>query len=150
MSDDTDQIDVAEWTGDRHVNDLMELFGGQWWTSARTRPQVEGILGSSDLVVAAVHRSTHRLVGFARVLTDEAFLAIVLDVIVAPDWQRQGVGKQLMDFVVEHERLAAVESVELVCQAALMPFYRAWDFTENVGGSRLMRRTTNTAFLGVR
>ncbi len=55
-------------------------------------------------------------------ITDDGYLALVLDVIV------------------EHPRLADVRSVEIVCQPDMVPFYRRWGFTDEVGGSRLMRR----------
>lgn len=77
------------------------------------------------------------MVGFARVITDEVYLAVVLDVIVAPGSRGCGLGAVLMDTIVGHRRLAAVRSVELVCQPDLMPFYRRWGFTEQVGRSRL-------------
>jgi GNAT superfamily N-acetyltransferase len=142
------EIDLGEHVADRHLSDLMELFAGQWWTSARTRDQVVALLDASDVVVAAVHRPHGRLIGFARVLTDETALAVVLDVMVAPDWRRQGIGSLVMDFLVQHPRLAQVESIELVCQPDVMPFYREWGFTDAVGASRLMRRTSNAALLG--
>ncbi|MEO3925750.1 hypothetical protein ABGB07_18040 [Micromonosporaceae bacterium B7E4] len=41
-----------------------------------------------------------------------------------------------------------MRSVELVCQPDLMPFYRRWDFTEQVGRSRLMRRTSDPLLSG--
>ena len=59
-----------------------------------------------------------------------------------------GVGAVLMDAVVWHPRLSGVRSLELVCQPELMSFYRRWGFTEDVGGSRLMRRTADSRLVG--
>jgi predicted GNAT family N-acyltransferase len=98
--------------------------------------------------VAATYRPSGRLVGFARVLTDEVYLAVVLDVIVAPDLRGSGLGETLLDAIVGHPRLASVRSIELVCQPDLMPFYRRWGFTDQVGGSRLMRRTADPRLTG--
>jgi hypothetical protein len=46
----------------------------------------------------------------------------------------------LPDAIVTHPRLAAVQSLELVCQPDLIAFYRRWGFSNDVGPSRLMRR----------
>ncbi|WP_329475594.1 GNAT family N-acetyltransferase [Kribbella sp. NBC_01484] len=54
-----------------------------------------------------------------------------------------GLGAALMDAVVSHPRLADVRSIELVCQPELVPFYRRWGFTDEVGRSLLMRRTAD-------
>ncbi|MHB1474203.1 MAG: hypothetical protein ACYCV4_11395 [Dermatophilaceae bacterium] len=50
--------------------DLVELFSSQWWTSDRTAKDVISMLAGSDIVVAAVDRTSERFVGFARVITD--------------------------------------------------------------------------------
>ncbi|GAB4052264.1 GNAT family N-acetyltransferase [Catellatospora paridis] len=120
---------------------LMELFAAEWWTAGRRPDDVAAMLTASDLVFALVERSTDRLVGFARVLTDGVYLACVLDVIVASHARGSGIGRVLLDAIVDHPRLAGVRSIELVCQPELMPFYRNWGFTEEVGRSRLMRRS---------
>ncbi|HEX5117030.1 MAG TPA: GNAT family N-acetyltransferase [Pseudonocardiaceae bacterium] len=101
------------------------------------------MLAASDLTLAVVDRESGRLVGFARVLADDVYLAVVLDVIVAPAWRAAGLGAMLMDAVVGHPRLAGVRSIELVCQPELIPFYRRWGFTDQVGPSRLMRGTAD-------
>jgi hypothetical protein len=43
--------------------------------------------------------------------------------------------------------LRDVASIELVCQPELMPFYRRWGFSEQVGRSRLMRRTSDAVLV---
>lgn len=135
-------VEVRETVGPDQLPHLMELFASAWWTAGRSVEDVTRMLSASDLVFALVDQS-QRLVGFARVLTDSVYLAVVLDVIVAPDARREGLGAMLLDAIVGHPRLAAVRSLELVCQPELMPFYRRWGFTEQVGRSRLMRRTAD-------
>lgn len=139
---------VRPYVTRRHREQLMELFAGQWWTANRSREQVEAVLDGSQVLVSAVHVPTDRLVGFTRVLTDFTVVALVLDVMVAEDWRGQGVGARLMDAVVADRALGPVQSIELVCQPHLFGFYSRWGFTEQVGGSRLMRRTSNPALLG--
>jgi predicted GNAT family N-acyltransferase len=101
----------------------MELFAAAWWTVRRTEDEVSRILAGSDVVVAVIHQPSARLVGFARALTDEAYLAIILDVIVARDHRGAGVGAMIMDAVLAHPQIRAVKSVELVCQPDLIPFF---------------------------
>lgn len=131
-----------------HLPALMELFASAWWTAQRTTSETRRILTGSDVLVAITHRESGRLGGFARVLTDDVCLAVIMDVIAAPDMRGAGVGTAIMDAVLGHPRLAEVRSIELVCQPELMAFYRRWGFTHNVGRSRLMRRTAELSLLG--
>ena len=124
------------------VPELTELFASAWWASGRTETETRGILAGSDVVVTVTDRSSGRLAGFARVLTDRTYLALILDVITAPDLRGSGIGTMIMNALLEHPWIARVQSVELVCQPDLIAFYRRWGFSDEVGQSRLMRRTT--------
>lgn len=130
------------------VPQLMELFASTWWAAQRTEAEILGIVAGSDVVVTVIDRLSGRLVGFARVLTDRTYLAVILDVIVAPEVRGGGVGSTVMDAVLAHPWVADAKSVELVCQPELIPFYRRWNFTDQVGHSRLMRRTADLLLTG--
>ncbi|MGY0002919.1 GNAT family N-acetyltransferase [Micromonospora sp. I033] len=140
---DRSDIDVRDSVEGDRLAQLMELFASEWWTAERSPADVTAMLAASDLVFALIQRSTDRLVGFARVLTDGVYLAVVLDVIVASHARGSGVGRMLLDAVVNDPRLAQVRSIELVCQPELLPFYQRWGFTEEVGRSQLMRRSSD-------
>jgi N-acetylglutamate synthase-like GNAT family acetyltransferase len=134
---------TVEWAvpGTR-VPELTALMRTAWWMADRTTGDVSRLLENSDLAVTVLHRGD--LVGFARVLTDRTYVALLLDVIVDERRRGSGVGAKLLDSVVNHPDLASVRSLELVCQPDLISFYRRWGFTDQVGTSQLMRRTADS------
>jgi len=123
------------------IAELTDLMRMAWWMSDHTPAEVARLVEHSDIVITLT--LADRLVGFARVLTDYTHVALVLDVIVDESRRGSGLGAALLDAVVNHPQLAAVRSLELVCQPELIPFYRRWGFTDQVGSSTLMRRTTD-------
>src|SRR5689334_7500180 len=123
-------VEIREHLDGAHIAQLMDLYAAEWWTNERELADVEAMLAGTDVVVALVHRPSDRLVGFARVLTDFVYQALVLDVIVAEDLRGTGLGATLMDAIVNHPRLAAVRTFELACQPELVPFYSRWGFTD--------------------
>jgi predicted GNAT family N-acyltransferase len=125
------------------VEDLLRLYGNEWWSKERTRSDVERMVLASDVLFAMVEKGSESLAAFARVLTDRTYLALVLDVIVAPEYRGHGLGRLLVEGICSEPTLQNVASIELVCQPELIPFYQKWGFSENVGRSRLMRRTSN-------
>src|SRR5438477_207024 len=127
----------------RRLTQLVALFQSTWWTKSRGPRAVERMLVGSDLVIGLVDSASDRLVGFARAITDHVFLAVLLDVVVDPDYRGTGLGAQLMDELLTSPELADIESIELVCQPELVDFYRRRGFTDSVGTSLLMRRTAN-------
>jgi GNAT superfamily N-acetyltransferase len=145
---DAADIELCHTVDAERLPQLMDLYANAWWTSGRTASKVARMLQASDVVVALVHRPSDRLVGFCRVITDDTYVGLLLDVIVAADHRATGLGAMLMNAVVEHPRLAQVESLELTCQPEVMAFYRRWGFTDQVGRSQLMRRAGRTGTSG--
>jgi isopentenyldiphosphate isomerase/GNAT superfamily N-acetyltransferase len=145
---DREDVVLVDAVEPARVGQLLDLYKHTWWAAERSADDVAAMLAACDLVFALVDTHEDRLVAFARVLTDSVYLAHVTDVMVAPDRRRQGLAATLMDAIVGHPRLARVESLELVCQPDLVDFYRRWGFTDSVGASRLMRRTSSSHLLG--
>ncbi len=106
------------------------------------------MLSASDVVVGLLEAESNELVGFARAITDQTYLAVVLDVIVDPAHRGCGLGARLLDELLARPELAEVENIELVCQPELVAFYRRSGFTEEVGRSLLMRRSSNPLLVG--
>ena len=140
------QCEVRDALSAGQVDDLMALYANEWWTRDRTRPDVERMLADSDLLFVVTGTESESLVAFARVLTDHTYVALVLDVIVAPAYRGCGLGRLLIEGICSAPQLSDVERFELTCQPDHIPFYRKWGFTESVGRSRLMRRSSNPSF----
>jgi GNAT superfamily N-acetyltransferase len=143
-----DAIKVVDRLDGKRRGELLSLFQSAWWTAARSPEAIARMLEGSDVVVGLVDAASGRLVGFARAITDSVFLGIVLDVIVAPDLRGTGLGARLMDELLARPELTNVDSIELVCQPELIDFYRRWGFTDSVGRSLLMRRSSNPLLVG--
>ncbi len=135
-----EHIIVRDRLEPRREAELMQLFAEQWWTTERTAEDAMASVSGSSVVVAAVDEESDALVGFARVLTDGVYVALILDVMVADRWRGTGVGARLMDFLVAHPVLSTVESLELVCRPHLVGFYARWGFNDDVGTAGLMKR----------
>lgn len=132
---------INDLTG-AQIADLHALYQSEWWTTGRTPEETQRVVQHSDVIVAFCENDTKRLVAFTRVLTDYVYKALVFDVIVAESYRGTGLGKQLLDAVVQHPELKAVRHIELYCLPELMPFYQKWGFTAELGELKFMRRTT--------
>ena len=132
---------VASLT-DSQVRQLHQLFQGEWWTKGRTLDDTRRMLEHSDFVFAVSDPETDRLAGFARVLTDRTFKAFIFDVIVAPAHRDRGIGRLIVERILEHPDLAVVKHFELYCLPELVPFYERWGFSSDTGGITLLRRSS--------
>jgi len=117
---------------------LHRLYLNEWWTHRRSVDDVRRMLDGSDVVIGVVDEG--RLAGFARVITDFVYKALVLDVIVDSEYRGSALGARLMDEVVGHPRLRDVLHFELYCRPELVRFYERWGFTKDLGELQFMRR----------
>jgi len=137
------EFEVRDRLSLAQMDDLVRMYGNEWWSNKRTRPDVEQMLLASDLLFAVVEKGSDALAAFARVLTNRTYVALVLDVVVAPEYRGCGLGRLLLERICAEPALQNVASIELHCQPEHIPFYRKWGFSEEVGRSRLMRRTSD-------
>ena len=97
-----------------------------------TAEQAETVLSNTQILVNAVNNG--RSVGIVRVLTDFVTDAYITDVIVSPDFQGKGLGKQLVNEALERLKEHSVEEVKLACSLYANPgkesFYANFDFQE--------------------
>jgi predicted GNAT family N-acyltransferase len=121
------------------IPQLMDLYKNEWWTYYRTVEQVRELLKWSDLLICLCDEADDRLVAFARVLTDRTVRAFIFDVIIAADHRGRGLGHRLMEELISHPTLRAVELVELYCRPELVAFYESLGLKSPDSGVVLMR-----------
>ena len=93
ISDDPDRLDVGL---------IHEFLAASYWAKGRSRETVERSIAHS-LCFGVYHRGQQ--VGFARVVSDRAVFAYLMDVFVLPEHRGRGVGKSLIRAVLSHPDL---------------------------------------------
>ena len=125
---------------DRQVRELHRLYRSEWWSEDRRLSDVRKMLAGSDRIYAYVEPDSERLVAFARVLTDGVYKAFILDVIVAASHRSTGLGRVLMQAILDDDSLRRVEDFELYCRPELAPFYQRFGFHRDLDEVQLMRK----------
>ena len=95
------------------------------------------MLTGSDLAQVAIDADSGRVVGFVAALTDDVQGAFITLLEVLPEYQGQGVGKALLTQMLD--RLSHIQTIELMCDADLVPFYEQFGMKPS-GGMVLRRR----------
>jgi GNAT superfamily N-acetyltransferase len=110
--------------------ELRKMVG---W-SIPDRPAIAPSLRNSHYCVCA--RAQGKIVGMARIVGDGGMVYYIQDVIVEPSRQGQGIGKRLMDRVMEYIRRHAVAHtiVGLMAASGKEEFYERYGFTRRPNG----------------
>jgi GNAT superfamily N-acetyltransferase len=132
-------FEAIECLNDDQIEDLYRLYQTEWWSKGRKKADIERMLKHSDLIVAFCEPDSKRLIAFSRILTDYVYRATIFDVIVEASYRGDGLGRILIDTIVNHPDLKSVEGLYLYCLPEMIPFYKKWGFTDDVG-QRLMKK----------
>jgi ribosomal protein S18 acetylase RimI-like enzyme len=111
---------------------LNALFARARGGDADAAPGYGRVLARSLLFVAAF--VGERLVGFANVATDGGVHAFLLDPTVDPEFQRQGIGTELVRMAAREAMARGCEWLHVDYEPQLEPFYRGAGFRPTSAG----------------
>jgi GNAT superfamily N-acetyltransferase len=113
------------------VADYNNLRKSVGWTVLAEKQAQAGIDSSACLVVANVDNNT---VGMARLITDGGYIAFIADVMVLPKYQKNGIGKALMNMIMAHIQsnleIGDCVYVGLMASKGREDFYKHFGFDE--------------------
>jgi len=113
----------TKWIADK---DLRALYTAVGWTSYTEKfSDLSVLLRNCQLVYSAWDGD--KLVGFVRAVGDGYSIQYVQDLMVAPDYQRLGIGKQLLGYVLEqsaHIRTLVLMTDDSEENRGVLEFYR--------------------------
>ena len=90
---------MIEYVNNISVDDYTALRAAVGWRAVVPQQTEAGMLNSA-LIIAA--KDGDRIVGMARLVTDGGHSAIIEDVIVIPEYQRQGIGTVMVGRIMEY------------------------------------------------
>jgi len=99
-------IEYDDTKKDLPVEQLYHLFFSAGWTGSESNPDPDMLKKfnapfiNSTLVISAWDKD--RLVGVVRVLSDKVIRSVIYDLVVDPEYQGKGIGKELIKKCIEH------------------------------------------------
>jgi aralkylamine N-acetyltransferase len=126
---------------DRNIDlyELEDLCDAVGWSRRPIRKVKKAIEHSFIVITMWEHRGSYRrLIGFSRATSDHAFNATIWDVVVHPDFQKQGLGKSLMQHVIRELRREDISNITLFADPHVVNFYRGLGFKPDPEGIKGM------------
>ena len=97
----------------RGVHKLLKLLKNNTsWASIRSKKDIKTMLRKSPVVVSIW--SDNQMIGFGRATTDGIFRAVLWDVVVEKRFQNKGLGKILVQTILNSSNVSKVEKVYIM------------------------------------
>lgn len=109
--------------------EIFPLYEAVGWTNYTTNPTMLQNALEHSLFILTARDEKGRLIGFLRAVGDGYSIVYIQDIIVLPEYQRQGIGTQLLHQTKEH--FNKVYQIILTTDSELktIAFYEANGFT---------------------
>lgn len=86
------------------------------------------ILENSTYIILAVDDKTGNVIGFVNAFSDKVLAAYIPLLEVLPDYQKQGIGSELMRRMMQ--KLGGLYMIDLVCNKELTGYYEKYGLTD--------------------
>ncbi len=115
---------------------LQVLFNkNTLWAKGRSKKQLKKMLEKSSVVITLWNKDN--LVGFGRATTDQVYRAVLWDIVISQDVQRVGLGKIIVEELLNDKKVNSAEKVYLMTTNS-KDFYKQLGFKVNTGQSLMM------------
>ncbi|HEY9848648.1 MAG TPA: GNAT family N-acetyltransferase [Leptolyngbyaceae cyanobacterium] len=110
---DASNIRLCDLRSQVDLNQLQELFKlAAFWAQNRKIEDLAVAVANSDPVISVWDEN--RLIGFCRATSDCVYRATIWDVVIHPDYRGLGLGRKMIDTLLNHPRVCRVERVYLM------------------------------------
>lgn len=110
-------VEISSDQDKLRISDIHAMLAKAFWSPGITEKEIGKGIRNSALVVGA-YLADKRQVGFLRVASDKVRFAYPLDVIVAEELRRKGIGQKMVQFAMAHAELKDVYQWLLVTKDA--------------------------------
>lgn len=120
---------MFEYSNTLSAKEYCELRSAVEWEPI-IEEQAQSGINNSDFII--VCRDGKKIVGCARIFWDKGYIAYLADVMVKPEYQKQGIGKKLVSECISYidKQLKADWRIKIVIVSAKgkEPFYEKFGF----------------------
>jgi aralkylamine N-acetyltransferase len=123
-------------------NEIVDLYrAGGWWKEEYSSAELPALIKGSFLFAVAVDVKSGRAVGMGRVISDGVSDGYIQDLVVLPSCRGCGVGKQIVQTLVDECKKSGLTWIGLIAEPETEPFYLPLGFKPMTGHVPLLYRS---------
>jgi ribosomal protein S18 acetylase RimI-like enzyme len=116
------------------TDQIIALYrAGGWWKDEYDPAGIPSLISGSFLFAVAIDPATGSAVGMGRVLSDGVSDGYIQDLIVLPPFQRSGIGRRIVAFLLKECQARGLGWIGLVAEPGSENFYLPLGFRHMEG-----------------
>jgi ribosomal protein S18 acetylase RimI-like enzyme len=136
-------IEIHSDLANANLDEIKDVYASVGWMK-HTNEIIRQVFEASNVV--ALVKVNGKIIGIGRGMTDGVFNAAIYDVVVHRDFQRQGIAKKIMEFLLD--KLSNISCVHLISTTGNEGFYRKLRFKKlKTGMARYLNPSLSDEYL---
>ncbi len=116
------------------TEEIVELYKvGGWWKERYEPNGIPPLIKGSFAFAVAIEKSTGKAIGMGRAISDGVSDAWIQDVVVLDEWRGKGIGKKIIEFLLDYCLEKKLTWIGLVAEPDTREFYTPLGFRELPG-----------------
>lgn len=109
--------------------EIVELYkAGGWWKDSCDASGIKPLIEGSFAFAVVVEITSGKAIGMGRLISDGISDAYIQDLVVLPEYRDQGIGKQLVEFLLERCLSEGILWIGLISEPEQDDFYSSLGF----------------------
>ena len=110
--------------------DFFQLYETTGWNNNHGFTEDDLFLAINNSWYLIAVYDQQKLIGFGRVISDGVYQTFIGDMIVHPDYQNRGIGRNVMNRLIEKCKDSGIKWIQLSCARGKVDFYKKLGFEE--------------------
>lgn len=124
-----------------NVDEIAHLYrAGGWWKEEYNPGELPRLIQGSFLFAVAVDPETGHAVGMGRVLSDGVSDGYIQDLVVLPEYRKNGIGTRIVSALVKKCAESGISWIGLIAEPGTENFYLPFGFHPMEGSVPLLYR----------
>jgi len=116
---------VKSWPSVEIVNLYM---AGGWWKDSYDSSKLPALINGSYAFAVVINSSSGKAIGMGRILSDGISDAYLQDLIILPEYRKQGLGQKLVRVLIDRCRSQGIHWIGLIAEPGQNEFYESLGF----------------------
>ncbi len=110
-------IEISASRDKLKIADVQAMLSTTFWSPGITVEEISKGIQNSSLIVGS-YMADQRQIGFLRVISDKVRFGYIMEVVVADEFRRKGIGQEMVRFAMAHPELGDVYQWLLITKDA--------------------------------
>lgn len=109
---------------------FFDLYATTGWNEEARKSKEELFWSVTNSWYVVTAYNGEELIGFGRILSDGYLHAVIADMIIAPRYQKKGIGKRILELLVQEAQEREIDNIRLFSTKGNKDFYLKNGFEE--------------------